>query len=51
VEPQGEPILSVFETKGTAVGNQTQRYLTNEEMNTTQLHILLNCNKVEPYIA
>ena len=51
VEPQGEPILSVFETKGTAVGSQTQRYLTDEEMNAAQLHILLNCNEVEPYIA
>ena len=47
----GEPMLSVFETKGTAVGSRTQRYLTNEEMNAAQLHIVLNCNEVEPYIA
>ena len=51
VEPEGEPILLVFETKGTAVESRTQRYLTDEEMNATQLHILLNCNEVEPYIA
>ena len=51
VEPRGEPILSVFETKGTAVGSRTQRYLTDQEINAVQLHILLNCNEVEPYIA
>ena len=51
VEPEGEPILSVFKTKGTVVGSRTQRYLTDEEMNATQLHILLNYNEVELYIA
>lgn len=51
VEPGGEPILLVFQAKGTAVGSRTQRYLTDEEMNAAQLHIVLNCNEVEPYIA
>ena len=49
-EPQMQPTLSVFQTQGTPVGSRTQRYLTDEELQTVHLHILLNCNEVQPYI-
>ena len=49
-KPQMQPTLSVFRTQGTPVGSRTQRYLTDEELHTAHLHILLNYNEVQPYI-
>ena len=49
-KPQMLPTLSVFQTQGIPVGSRTQKYLTNEELHTAHLHILLNYNEVQPYI-
>ena len=49
-EPQMQPTLSIFQTHGTLVGSRTQMYLTDEELHDAHLHILLNCNEVQPYI-
>ena len=49
-EQQMQPTLSVFQAEGAPVGSRTQRYLTDEELHAAHLHILLNCNELQPYI-
>jgi len=43
--------LSVLEPEGTAIGRERLRYLTDAKYNATHLHVLLNCDKVKPYIG
>ena len=44
------PTLSVFAPQGTAIGRERSRYLTDAEYVAAHLHVLLNCDKVKPYI-
>lgn len=48
-EPQ-MPTLSVFHRKGTPFGRRGKRYLTEAEYHAAHLHILLNCDEVQPYL-
>ena len=44
------PTLSVFNRKGTPFGNRGKRYFTEAEYRVARLHILLNCDEVQPYL-
>ena len=44
------PTRSVFNHKDTAFGNRGKRYLTEPEYHIARLHILLNCDEVQPYL-
>jgi len=43
--------LSVFRPQGHPSGQVTPQWLTDEEYNATHLHVLLNCEEVQPYIG
>ena len=43
--------LSVFALQGTAIGRERSRYLTDAEYVAADLHVLLNCDEVKPYIG
>lgn len=42
--------LSVFTSPGCAFGKSWTRYLTDEEIHTVEIYVLLNCTEVEQYI-
>ena len=46
-----QPTLSVFRPQGRPSGRVTPRWLTDEEYNAAHLHVLLNCEEVQPYIG
>ena len=49
--PHGPPsTFTVFQMKGTPFGKCRKRYLTQAEYKAAHLHILLNCNEVQPYL-
>jgi len=43
------PTLSVFETKGTAIGKERSRYVTDAEYVASDLNVLLNCDEIRHY--
>ena len=45
------PTLFVFALQGTAIGRERSMYLTDTEYVAAYLHMLLNCDKVKPYIG
>jgi len=49
LEPQ-MPTPSVFNRKDTPFENRGKRYLTEPEYSIACLHILLNCDEVQPYL-
>ena len=42
--------FAVFQMKGVPFGKCRKRYLTQAEYNAAHLHVLLNCNEVQPYL-
>lgn len=44
------PTLSIFNTPGRQFGKCKNRPLLDKEMKAAHLHILLNCDEVQPYI-
>ena len=45
-----QPTLSVFRLQGRPSGRVTPWWLIDEEYNVAHLHVLLNCEEVQPYI-
>ena len=43
-------ILSVFDQPERHSGRKITRWLTDEELNSAHVHILINCNEVRPYL-
>jgi hypothetical protein len=46
----GQEILSIFNHPGRLAGTCKSRYLDGRELAAAHLHILLNCEEVQPYI-
>jgi len=44
------PTLSIFNQPSHSSGVSTQRYMSEQEMYAATLHVLLNCNEVQPFI-
>jgi hypothetical protein len=42
--------LSIFNHSGRFAGNRKSRYLDDRELDAAHLHILLNCEEVQPFI-
>lgn len=42
--------LSIFNHSGRSAGSCTSRYLKDREFAAAHLHVLLNCEEVQPYI-
>jgi hypothetical protein len=42
--------LSIFNHSGRFAGNRKSRYLDDKELDAAHLHILLNCEEVQPFI-
>lgn len=49
-QDEGRQILSIFNHHGRSAGACKSRYLTDRELRAAHLHILLNCEEVQPYI-
>jgi len=45
-----QPTLSIFKPFGQAMGKCKERWFNHREWSVAQLHVLLNCNKVKPFI-
>lgn len=45
-----EPTLSIFKSYGQTTGKYKERWLSDKEKSVAQLHVLLNCNEVKPFI-
>ena len=46
-----QPNLSIFKFSGRAAGSCRSRYLNDKEFAAAHLHVLLNCEEVQPYIG
>ena len=44
-------ILSVFDQPGHHSGREITRWLTDEELNSAHVHVLINCKEVKPYLS
>ena len=44
------PTLSIFNHSGRSAGTCKSRYLNDKELAAAHLHVLLNCEEVQPYI-
>ena len=44
------PMLSVFDQQGHPSGKEFIFWLTDEEKDSTHVHVLINCAKVKPYL-
>ena len=44
------PTLSIFNYSGRSAGTCKSRYLNDKELAAAHLHVLLNCEEVQPYI-
>jgi len=43
-------ILSVFDQPGCHCGREITRWLTDEELNSAHVNVLINCNEFKPYL-
>ena len=46
-----QPNLLIFKFRGRGAGSCKSRYLNDREFAITHLHVLLNCEEVQPYIG
>lgn len=46
----GQQTLSIFNQSGRSAGTSKSRYLSDRELAAAHLHILLNCEEVQPYL-
>jgi len=43
-------MLSVFDQPGRHSRREFTRWLSDEELNSSHVHVLINCNEVKPYL-
>ena len=44
------PMLAVFNQQGRPSGKEFIHWLTDDEKDSTHLHVLINCVKLKPYL-
>ena len=44
------PMLSVFDQQGHPSGKELFQWLTDDEKDSTHVHVLINCAEVKPYL-
>jgi len=44
------PMLSVFDQQGHPFGKEFIHWLTDNEKDSTHIHVLINCVEVKPYL-
>jgi len=53
VEIESETLLTtleVFNQPGCHSGRESTHWLTSEELTSAHVHVLINCNEVQPYL-